>query len=115
MSPLNGIVHRLAVLLVGPPPPRVPPGTRHGARDRRAQEWPAFIPKKNPLERPDHASQRAEDAMTIMDPDCYGYLLVSVHRAPVGLRADIRMATQMEPSWWPAIGETLERVAAEAK
>jgi hypothetical protein len=117
MSALNAIVHRIAVLLVGQPPPRVPPGTRHAPRDRRVEEWPAFIPKRNPLERQSAAAQRGEDAMTMMDPDCYGYLLLTVHRAPegAGARADIRMTTQMEDSWWPAVGNTLERIADEAK
>jgi hypothetical protein len=73
----------------------------------------ARIPRKNPLGSDEGSGARAEAAMRMMDGDCYGFLLLSVHKEPVGTVAEIRLAQHMDEAWWPAMAATLERVAAE--
>lgn len=111
------LVHSLArwltKVLVGTPPPRVPPGVRKA--DAAAARMPAFIPDVNPLDADGSSSMRAQDAMTMMDPDCFGYLLLTVHKEPEELVARIQLAEQIQDSWWPAIAVTCEEIAAEAR
>lgn len=104
---------RLATALVGPPPPRVPPGVRRA--EESVESWPAFIPDQNPLESETGVGLRQRDVLSLMDADCYGYLIVSVRKETVGPRARIEMAEQLDPSWWPAIARVCETIAAEAR
>lgn len=107
---LAGLFRRVGMWAYGNPPPRVPPGVRRA--DKLVDAFPAFIPDANPLEAAVNVGERNQAAMTIVDPDCYGYLLVTVHKQSVGLRADLRLQTAFEPSWWPAMRATLTRVIA---
>jgi hypothetical protein len=50
----------------------------------------------------------------MMDEDCYGFLLFTLHREKVGVCADIRIAYSVHRSWWPAISEALDRVSEAA-
>lgn len=116
MSLLAGISGAIAKVLRGDPPPRcrrTPPGVRRA--DKLADRWPAFVPTANPLETDAGYATRQEAALRMMDPDCYGFLLVSVHREAVGLRAEIELHSHIDPSWGPAMAETLDRVAAVAR
>lgn len=110
------LLQGIARLVCGSPPPRTsrtPPGVRRG--DLVADRWPAFVPAGNPLETAEGYQARQDAAMRMMDPDCYGFLLISVHKEQVGLRAEIEMRNHVDPSWWPAIGETLSRIAQVAR
>jgi hypothetical protein len=73
----------------------------------------ARLPRENPLSSEEGSDDRAEAAMRMMDGDCYGFLLLSVHKEPTGSVAQIRLAQHMDEAWWPAMAATLERVAAE--
>jgi hypothetical protein len=106
----NELLHRVAVYLVGEPP-RTPPGVRKATQDR----WPAFIPNSNPLEEEPAAGLRQRDVLSLMDSDCYGYLILTVRKEAVGPRARIELSEQIEDSWWPAIANTCEEIAREAK
>jgi hypothetical protein len=94
---------------------------RHGIPDLPPCPWEltprpavvARIPRTNPMRSDAGAGARAEAAMRMMDGDCYGFLLLSVHKEPVGVAARIRLAQHMDDAWWPAMAATLERVAAE--
>jgi hypothetical protein len=108
----NGLLHRVAVYLVGEPPPRTPPGVRTEATVER---WPAFIPATNPLEQEPASGLRQRDVLSLMDPNCYGYLILTVRREAVGPRARIELAEQLEDSWWPVIARTCEEIAREAR
>lgn len=109
MSVWNRVIHGLAVFCVGEPPPRTPPGVRT-AKDA-VNRWPAFVPPENPVD----TGLRQQDALSLVDEDCYGYLLLTVRKEAVGPRARIQLAEQLDPSWWPAIGRACEAIAAEAK
>ena len=113
---LHGLSAAIARAICGSAPPRrprTPPGVRRG--DQIADAWPAFIPPANPLETDAGYEARQQAALRMMDEDCYGFLLVSVHKEAVGLRAAIELHSHIDPSWAPAIAETLDRVAAVAR
>lgn len=76
-------------------------------------QFPAFIPDENPLSRRDGSEARRNAALRMMDDDCYGFLLLTVHREAVGLRANIELAQHLQRSWLPAVSATLERVSDE--
>lgn len=103
----------LAVALVGHPPPRVPPGVRR-AQDAE-QRMPAFIPDTNPFVHDDAASLRQHDVLSLMDEDCYGYLILCVRKEAVGPRARITLAEQLDPSWWPAVARVCEQIVHETR
>jgi hypothetical protein len=88
------VLQSLARALAGEPPPHAPP--RVDAHD---------ISKGLDLD------SRQEAALRLMDPDCMGYVLLTVHhdadRAESG-RIDLIAA--MKPGWWPAVAVTLERI-----
>lgn len=72
----------------------------------------AYVPAENPL-KSDVADQgRWEAAQRLMQEDTYGYLLLTVHKEAVGPVAEIRLAQDVDPSWWPAIEGTLDAVLA---
>jgi hypothetical protein len=83
----------------GPPAP--------GDRLNGRREMPAMIPAVNPLTEPLLASQAREAALSIVDPDVYGYLLVTVHKHTDRPYAHIALAGHLEDSWWPAVEVTL--------
>jgi hypothetical protein len=74
---------------------------------------PALIPTVNPLESEPGSSRRQMAALRMMDDDCYGFLLITVHRESVGPLAHVELAEHLESSWLPAIIETLDRLAME--
>lgn len=90
---------------------RVLRGARHASPPRLA----AYIPPSSPLADEQGASARREAALSMMDPDCYGFLLIAVHRERVGVGAEIRLSQHVDRSWWPAICETLEAIVDEAR
>lgn len=102
------LLRRVGELVHGEAPPRVPPGVRRA--EEAVTRFPAFIPDENPLEAALNADERTQAAMTIVDDDCYGYLLITVHKQPVGRRADLHLQSAFEPDWWPAMRATLCRV-----
>lgn len=110
---LSQLVLRFAQALMGTPPPRVPPGVRKA--EATADRMPAFIPASNPLDDEPASGLRQQDALSLLDADCYGYLLITVHKESVGVRARIHIAEQIEPSWWPAIAVTCDEIADQAR
>jgi hypothetical protein len=95
----------LARALVGRPPPRDP--------ETAVDDMPAFIPRENPLESEEGEEARRNAAMRMIDEDCYGYLLLTVHRdAGEGVRGHVELAMNVLPQWWPAINKTLRRIIA---
>lgn len=108
MSPRHTVV-RLARWLLGTPAP-VPPARQRA--DASLDAMPAFIPDSSPLDDPSAAELRACHALMLMDPDVYGYLMLTVHRQSGSLRAELRATEQIEPSWRPAVREALIRLAA---
>lgn len=93
------IRYALRALVDGPPAP--------------SDRMPAVIPTANPLASEPGSSRRQAAALRMMDDDCYGFLLITVHREVVGRCAYIELAEHLQSSWLPAITETLDRVAAE--
>ena len=97
----DALLRRVGRLAHGqPPPPCV-----HGADD-----WPACVPEHNPLELPGNADARAAAAMSIVDDDCYGYMLVTFHKEAVTPRVEVRMQAQIDRGFWPALIVLLTRV-----
>lgn len=76
---------------------------------------PAYIPAHNPLQDELGATQRNAAALGLMDDDCYGFLLLTVRREFHGPNALLRVEQHVDPSWWPAIAETLDRISIEAR
>jgi hypothetical protein len=52
---------------------------------------------------------RQEAALKLMDEDCAGFLLLTIHHELVEAgRVDVIAAVR--PEWWPALSETLARI-----
>jgi hypothetical protein len=99
----------LARALVGCPPPRQ--AAQEAAPD--VDEMPAFIPRENPLESAEGEEARRNAALRMVDEDCYGFLLLTVHRdAGPSVRGHIELAANLLPEWWPAVTKTLRRIIA---
>jgi hypothetical protein len=98
MGLTDRLVLALDMLLHGPP-----------AAVRASER--ATLPPRSPLKSAKGHAARTEAALRMMDEDCYGFLLFTLHREKVGVCAEIRIAEHLHPTWWPAITETLERVA----
>ena len=71
----------------------------------------AFLPATSPLTTEQGHQARTEAALRMMDEDCYGFLLVTVHREKVGVCGEVRMLQHIHPTWWPAIVQTLDRLS----
>jgi hypothetical protein len=83
-----------------PPPPRPQP------------RW--YSPRESLFERsPGLDAERREHAMSLMDDDTLGYVLVRCRREPNG-QAGMQLGIALEDAAWPAMGETLQRVILEA-
>lgn len=94
----------LARALVGRPAPRNP-------EPADARDFPAFLPAENPLESRDGFNARQAAALKLMDEDCYGFLVLTVHRDE-GVRGRIELAVKLQREWWPAVSKTLRRIVA---
>jgi hypothetical protein len=97
---IDRLIVALDVLLHGPPSPP----------DRRGNDR-AYLPAESPLATEEGHAARTEAALRMMDEDCYGFLLFTLHRESVGVCAEIRMADYLHPTWWPAVAEALDRVS----
>lgn len=101
--PLNDrLKFALGVLLRGVP--QLPPRRRPGFE----------IPDDNPLASGEGETSRQEAALSLMDPDCVGFLLLTVRRDFHGPGGEVRFAHHLQPSWWPSLCLTLERIQQEA-
>lgn len=58
-------------------------------------------------------AERREDAMSLMDPETLGYVLVRCVREPHGW-AKMALGIALEDGAWPAMSETLGRIVLEA-
>jgi hypothetical protein len=105
---LARMVAACARALVGSPPPR-PTG------EEVVESMPAFMPDRNPLDTDAGFAARQVAGCKLLDEDCYGFLLVSVHRPDSGVRGRIELECEIEPQWWPAMAKTLERVLDEVQ
>lgn len=79
--------------------------------DPAVDSMPAFIPEENPLETEEGEEARRNAALRLVDEDCFGFLVLTVHR-DVGVRGHIELAAHLRPDWWPAINRTLRRIIA---
>lgn len=107
----------LARAIFGRPPPRQTKEAR--AAEESCDHMPAFIPAENPLESDDGEEARRNAAMRMVDEDCYGFLLLTVHRdaggAGAGVRGHIELAVHLQREWWPAVTKTLRRIIANER
>lgn len=76
---------------------------------------PAFVPADNPTKTDEGMEATREAALRMLDDDCYGYLLLTIHKEAVGPGGEIRLADHLDSSWWPAVAVTLERVIAAVR
>lgn len=86
---------KLAQLFVGMPPPKVP-----------------ALPSVNPLTSDESREALRNTALRLTDPDVHAYLVLTVHQTRVfgENRAEIELAGDGVPEYWPAIAETLARI-----
>lgn len=59
------------------------------------------------------SESRRNAALKMLDDDCRGFLLVTVHHD--GEHGRVELALQLRTDWWPAVAETLERVISAAR
>lgn len=79
--------------------------------ERRFPDYPMRV-KGSAFDSDDAQDRRREDAMTVVDDDTIGYLLVRVR--DYGAFAKAEVATELTDEMWPAVKETLCRVVVEA-
>lgn len=70
-----------------------------------------LLPADNPLDA-GGAEVRAEAALSLMDPDTYGFLLVRVQQSDRETLGQVIVSGYIDPYSWPAVQATLERTAA---
>lgn len=75
----------------------------------------AFVPPENPLATWEGGEARRNAALGLVDDAVFGFVLVEVRREFHGPTAEVRVQAHLEPALWPAVANTLERVAAEAR
>jgi hypothetical protein len=80
--------------------------------ERRFPDYPMRV-HGSAFDNDDGQEQRREDAMTVVDDDTIGYLLVRVKDHGAFAKADVAIALTDE--MWPAIKETLCRIVLEAE
>lgn len=107
MSRFDRARFALEVLLHGAPQP---PAARSAWERAGAGSAPGAppLPAHNPLEQ-EGAGARQAAALSMMDDDCIGFLLLTVVRNDDG--AEVQLAQHLGRSMWPAIAATLELVA----
>ena len=105
----------LEVLLHGAPePPRWQP-VDEDLLVKTSGEVLVAVPDVNPLEEDAAAARRRVAALRMMDEDCHGYLLLTIHREAFGPRGEIKLAGDIQDEWLPAISLTLRKMLAAAK
>lgn len=100
---LERVLYALDVLIGSRPPPR-----RTTVRDV------LVAGTGNPLSTDAGAAERQEAALRMMDADCHGFVLLTVHDQPDGI-AVMRVGSFVQEAWWPAVATTLERVVSVAR
>lgn len=75
-----------------------------------AESRPARLPKYNPMRTAAGEAARTEAAMTLLDEDCVGFLMLTVHKDPTGESGFIRMHDCLDPDTWPAVGKMCDRI-----
>jgi hypothetical protein len=81
-------------------------------RPRQAPDYPMRV-TGTAFEGDDAQEQRREDAMSLVDGDTIGYLLVRVKDHGAFAKAEVAIALLDE--MWPAVKETLCRVVLEGE
>lgn len=107
MMLLTAVIWRLRVTVHNLTAPAAVEAPRQGRR-----QMAAVIPRENPLATGVAGEERNEAALRLVDPDVYGYLLLTVHKPAHEPYADIRLAAHLEDSWWPAVDATLADVVS---
>lgn len=79
---------------------------------RRFPDYPLRV-KGSAFDTDDGQEQRREDAMSLVDDDTIGYLLVRIKDHGSFAKADLAVALLDE--MWPAVKETLCRVVLEGE
>lgn len=97
-----------AILLTGPPKPK-PVVPHQGSR-----MW-GEMPSENPLTEELAAAQHRSAALSLMDEEVYGYLLVTIRKEFHGPGLDVRVLSDVAREFWPAVNETLRRVVKAAR
>jgi hypothetical protein len=88
------VLQSIARAFAGDPPPHAPP-PRVEALD---------------LSGGLNLDSRQEAALRLMDEDCSGYVLLTVHRDEDQPTGRIDLIAAMRPEWWPAAAATLARI-----
>jgi hypothetical protein len=96
----------LARAVVGMPPPR--------PAEAEADPSSMALGEQNPLDTAGGSEARRNAALSMVDEDCHGFLLVTVHRQPGG-KGRLECAIQIKRGWWPSVIKTLELIIAAAK
>lgn len=99
----------LARALVRCPPPRAQ--RREG--DEIVIRMPPFLAATNPLADGEGYGARQAAALKMMDEDCFGFLLLTVHGD--GVHGRVEISARLQPQWWPAVSKTLERVVGAGR
>lgn len=88
-----------AEALAGGPDPDVP------------QRVPERVLSENPLSSERGRGTRQEAALRMMDEDCSGFLLFTIHEPTPDL-LQVRVASHIAQPWWPPMVATIEDVLA---
>jgi hypothetical protein len=99
MNPLQMLSRALDVLC-GEQKPRPPQWQR--------RYMPAPIPQRSPLSEDSARTEVQRIALSLLDDDCYGFLLLSVRKEEGATR--VALDEVLAPEWWPAIRETMLRI-----
>jgi hypothetical protein len=69
------------------------------------------LERSNPLLATEEAiEKRNEAAMSLTDPETYGYVLLTLRRKGNG-HGKIQLQSRLEREWWPAFARTLRKMA----
>lgn len=95
------------VLLLGPPP-RTPAQLVDGAEVRGS------LPVDNPLRGEGAGNHARETALSLLDDDVYGYLLIRVCKEPGRPGGEIRLSCDLRDEMWPAVTATMAHLVLGA-
>lgn len=84
------------------------------ARMLSAPRETVFLPEDSPLGEEPNRSLREDAALSLMDPDTHGYLLLTMKRTSNGQGRITLSASQLSPRWLPAFKRALRKIADAA-
>lgn len=70
------------------------------------------LPRDNPILASEEAkAKRREAAMSMMDDETYGYVLITLRKKPGNAFGKLKLQLKLERAWWPAFSTMLRKVA----